>query len=251
MTLAEIAPYIALVAVVAALYSSVGHGGASGYIAVLSLAGLTAHVVSSTALTMNLLVAGIALVAYARQGHFRWHIVWPFLVTSVPAAFVGGKIKLDEQTYFLILAAVLVFAAVRLFMPRPDAKKEPGHVSLLPALVIGAAIGLLSGVVGVGGGIFLSPLLLLLGWAGAKETAAASALFILVNSGAGILGRVSEGAYEPAYLVPLLAAGLVGGLVGSTVGAARLKPIAVQRTLAVVLIIAAGKMVLTNGPWSA
>ena len=250
MTPAEIAPYIALVAVVAALYSSVGHGGASGYIAVLSLAGLASRTVGSTALTMNLLVAGVALFAFARQGHFRWRSVWPFLVTSVPAAYVGGRINVAEQTYFLVLAAVLLFAAFRLFMPKPKGKSEPQRIPLPAALLLGALIGVLSGVVGVGGGIFLSPILLLLGWAGAKETAAASALFILVNSGAGILGRVSEGAYEPAYLVPLLGAGLVGALVGSTVGSAWLKPIAVQRTLAVVLIIAAGKMVLTFGPWS-
>ena len=250
MTLAELAPYIALFTVVAALYSSVGHGGASGYIAVLGIAGLSKEIVSSTALTMNLLVAGIALVAYSRQGHFKWNIVWPFLLTSVPAAFIGGKIKLDEETYFLILAVVLVFAAVRLLMPRPDSKEGQKRISLLPALLIGAVIGLLSGVVGVGGGIFLSPLLILLALAGAKETAAASALFILVNSGAGSLGRVSTEQYEPVHLLPLLGAGLVGALIGATIGANKLKPITVQRTLAVVLFIAAVKMVLQYVPWS-
>ncbi|MCH8979808.1 MAG: TSUP family transporter, partial [Armatimonadetes bacterium] len=163
----------------------------------------------------------------------------------------GGRIEVAEQTYFLVLAAVLLFASVRLLMPKPKGKSDPRRIPLAAALLLGALIGVLSGVVGVGGGIFLSPILLLLGWAAAKETAAASALFILVNSGAGILGRVSEGVYQPEYLVPLLGAGLVGALVGSTVGSARLKPIAVQRTLAVVLIIAAGKMFLTYGPWSA
>ena len=242
MPLAELAPYLVLIAVVAALYSSVGHGGASGYIAVLGIAGLSKELLSSTALTMNLLVAGIALYAYAKQGHFRWKIVWPFLLTSIPAAFVGGRFKLEEATYFIVLAVVLLFAAARLLMPKKQPSEDTKPISLPLALGAGIAIGLLSGVVGVGGGIFLSPLLILLAWAGAKETAAASALFILVNSSAGILGRVSTDQFEPVHLLPLLGAGLIGGIIGATFGANKLRPVAVQRTLAVVLIIAAVKM---------
>ncbi|MEE9570365.1 MAG: sulfite exporter TauE/SafE family protein [Gammaproteobacteria bacterium] len=236
-----------MIAAVAALYSSVGHGGASGYIAVLGIAGLSRETVSSTALTMNLLVAGIALFAYARQGYFKWRTVWPFLLTSIPAAFVGGRFRLEEATYFLVLAAVLLFAAIQLIMRKKEGTEEQRQIPLVPALAFGVVIGLLSGVVGVGGGIFLSPLIILLGWAGAKETAAASALFILVNSGAGILGRVSTEQYEPVYLLALLGAGLIGALLGASVGAARLKPLAVQRVLAAVLFIAAMKMVYQYG----
>lgn len=236
-----------MIAAVAALYSSVGHGGASGYIAVLGFTALSGVAVSSTALTMNLLVAGIALFAYSRQGHFQWRIVWPFLITSIPAAFVGGRFRLEEATYFLVLAAVLLFAAIRLVMRKKSATEER-QIPLVPALVFGVVIGLLSGVVGVGGGIFLSPLIILLGWAGAKETAAASALFILVNSGAGILGRLSTDQYEPSVFLPhLLVAGLVGALLGATIGAKKLKPLTVQRVLAAVLFIASMKMVYQYG----
>ena len=235
-----------MIAAVAALYSSVGHGGASGYIAVLSFACFSGVAVSSSALTMNLLVAGIALFAYSRQGHFQWRIVWPFLITSIPAAFVGGRIKPEEATYFLILAGVLVFAAIRL-MIRKKSGTEERQIPLVPALAFGVVIGLLSGVVGVGGGIFLSPLIILFGWAGAKETAAASALFILVNSCAGILGRVSTEHYEPVHLLPLLGAGLIGALLGATIGAKKLRPLTVQRVLAAVLFIASMKMVYQYG----
>jgi uncharacterized membrane protein YfcA len=250
MTLAELAPYLVLIVIVAALYSSVGHGGASGYIAVLSLTALTKEVVSSVALTMNLLVAGIAFFAYMNQGYFRWRIVWPFLITSIPAAYVGAGVQVSEEIYYLVLAAVLVFAAVRLAIPNPKEKEEKKDAPILPALVLGLFIGLLSGVVGVGGGIFLSPIVILLGWGGAKETAAASALFIFVNSCAGIAGRAVEGTYHTDHILVLLGAGLVGAVVGSLLGARKFGAVVVQRTLAAVLIVAAYKLFVTHGPFA-
>jgi uncharacterized membrane protein YfcA len=197
---------------------------------------------------MNLLVAGIALVAFAKQGHFKWRSVWPFLITSIPASYIGGTQPMKEEIYFLILAAVLIFAAVRLLLPRPAERETQKDINVSLALVIGFCIGLLSGVIGVGGGIFLSPVLILLAWAGAKETAAASALFILVNSGAGIVGRLVTERYEPVNLVPLLLAALIGAIIGARFGAEKFKPMVVQRLLAVVLVIAAAKMVILYAP---
>lgn len=242
MTLNDLLPYLGLVCLVAALYSSVGHGGASGYIAVLSLTALAKESVSSLALTMNVFVAGAAFFAYAKKGHFRWGIVWPFLATSIPTSFLGGRIHIEDRVYFVLLGAVLTFAAVRLLLPKPTAEQATNVAPILPAIGAGAAIGLLSGVVGVGGGIFLSPLVMLLGWAGAKETAAASAIFILVNSLAGILGRATVGTYHVEHLAPILTAAVLGGLIGAWLGSAKLSPLAVQRTLAAVLIVAAFKL---------
>jgi uncharacterized membrane protein YfcA len=248
VTLAELAPFLILIVVVAALYTSVGHGGASGYIAVLSLTALASGEISSTALTMNLLAAGAAFWAFQRGGHFRFKIVWPFLVTSIPAAYLGGTISISEKLYFLTLAGVLIYAAVRLVWKKKTTSddEECQAIRLGVALPLGAAIGLLSGVIGVGGGIFLSPIILLMRWGQVKETAAASALFILINSAAGIGGRAVSGTYEPAHLIPLLAACGIGALIGSWAGAFKFQPKAVRAMLSAVLLIAAGKMVFKN-----
>lgn len=187
-----------LVLIVAALYSLVGHGGASGYIGVLSIAGYSSAVVASTALTMNLLVAGVSFVAYRYAKHFNFSLLWPFAATSVPFAFIGSQIQLAERTYFLVVALVLLLAAARMFL-RQKEKPNDESVRLPPlrtSLSWGAAVGLLSGIVGVGGGIFLSPLLLLFGWSGPKTTAAVSAAFILLNSAVGLGGGIWMGGWR-------------------------------------------------------
>ncbi|MBM4169739.1 MAG: sulfite exporter TauE/SafE family protein [Ignavibacteria bacterium] len=235
-----------LVLVVALLYSSVGHGGASGYLAVLSFFVIAPAVMSSTALLLNVLVAGMGSYAFYRAGHFSFRLTWPFVVTSVPAAFIGGLISVSEKAYFFLLAVILLIAAYRMVIVVNGSAPEPdgSRTRLAVAWPVGGGIGLLSGIVGVGGGIFLSPLMILRKWAGAKQTAAVSAVFIVVNSMAGLGGRLVRGGLEFGSLWPLVVAAFAGGWVGSHLGARRFSSLTLRRLLAVVLVIASGKLLL-------
>ncbi|MBI3598459.1 MAG: sulfite exporter TauE/SafE family protein [Nitrospirae bacterium] len=195
-----------LIFFVALLYSSVGHAGASGYLAAMALVGIVPEVMKPTALVLNILVAGIATVQFYRAGCFSWSLFWPFTLTSIPFAFLGGYITLPGTIYKQLLGLVLLFAAYRLFsntaITQSPQKTIPPHI----ALACGAGIGLLSGLIGVGGGIFLSPLLLLMGWAQIKEQSGVAAAFILVNSVAGILGHfLALRRCSTAELFPLFA----------------------------------------------
>ena len=233
--------------VAALLYSSVGHAGASGYLAAMALFGLAPEVMKPTALVLNLIVATVGTIRYARAGCFAWNVFWPFAVLSVPLAFLGGWMKLPVQTYKIVLGVVLLFAAWRLaFKQSIHAPAEQKAIPLPPALLLGAAIGLLSGLTGVGGGIFLSPLILLLGWADVRKTAGVSVAFILVNSASGLLGHVASVKNVPHEIVWWAPAALVGGLIGSELGSRRLAPMTMRRLLAVVLVVAGVKMLLTR-----
>lgn len=239
----------ALVFLVALAYSSVGHGGASGYLAVLSLFSFASAQMAPSALCLNLLVAGTAFVAYRRAGHFSARLLAPFALASIPAAFLGGLTPVSPQVYGVLLAVVLFYAAVRLAV-QPDSAPGEGFLrppGLAVALPVGAGIGYLSGVVGVGGGIFLSPLLILLRWADAKRTAAVSAAFIFLNSAAGLYGHLSRARMDWYSLLPLVGAAFAGGLVGSTLGARRLRAFWLRRLLAAVLVVAAYKLLRAGG----
>jgi hypothetical protein len=233
-----------LVFAAALLYSSVGHGGASGYLAAMGLVGVAAAVMKPTALALNVLVAGVGSVQFLRTGAFSWPVFWPFALGSVPLAFAGGAVTLPSPVYKQVVGAVLLYAAWRLLSHgvRPGAATHPPPVSA--ALGVGAAIGLLSGLVGVGGGIFLSPLLLFMGWAGMRETAGVSALFILVNSVAGLAGHLASLSLLPRETPVLAASAFAGGLIGATLGARRLSMPALRRLLGVVLVVAGVKMLL-------
>ena len=235
----------ALICIVAALYSSVGHGGASGYLAVLSLIAVPPSTMASTALTLNVLVAGVSLIFYVRAGHLSMKLSWPFIILSVPSAFVGGYIRVAEGTYYVLLSVALLFAAFRLAMSAANAEEitEFKKVRLPVSLPVGAGIGLLSGIVGVGGGIFLSPLMLLFRWADPKQTSAVAALFIVVNSLAGMTGRILKGGFVVGEFLPLIVVAFVGGLLGSYFGANRFSGLVLRRLLAVVLVVAACKMI--------
>lgn len=244
MTLPFLSLLLATVLVVAALYSSVGHGGASGYIATLALFSVAPAAFKPTALVLNLLVAGVATWVFFRAGHFSWRLFWPFALTSVPCSFVGGYLILPDHVYKPLVGLVLVASAVRLSChnQREDAAVRPPP--LLVALAVGALLGLLSGLTGVGGGIFLSPLLLLFNWGRVREISAVAALFILVNSAAGLLGHLSSLQQIP-YFVPLLAfAALLGGGIGSYLGSARLPVVGIVKALSMVLMVAGVKMLL-------
>lgn len=234
-----------LVFFVAILYASVGHGGASGYLAILSLFGFPPAQMSTTALILNLFVAGTGSIVFWQGGHFSLRLVLPFILASIPAAFIGGALRVPEPFFYTLLAVALAWAALRLALPSQSRsagnfKQPSGFI----AAVAGVCIGLLSGIVGVGGGIFLSPLMILLRWADPQQTAAASAFFILVNSLAGLAGRLASGSFSVGPLLPLLGVAFLGGLFGSHLGAHRLSGFAMRRSLATVLAIAAGKMVL-------
>ena len=228
--------------VVAILYSSVGHGGASGYLAVMALLAVAPEVTRPTALVLNLFVASIGAFQFWRAGHFSWSTFWPFALTSIPFAFIGGMIHLPTQIYKLVLGLVLLFAAFRLawsFTHEGESKLP----KLWIALIIGAAIGLLSGLVGVGGGIFLTPMLLLMNWSETKTAAGVSALFILVNSIAGLAGNYSQVSMLPNGAWLWVVAAVAGGIVGSTLGARRFDSLTLRRVLASVLVFAGVKLI--------
>lgn len=229
---------------VAFLYSSVGHAGASGYIAVMTLFGLAPEVIRPTALALNILVASIAAWQFRRAGHFSWALFWPFAVLAVPMAFVGGYVSLPTRVFEVLVGVVLLLSAAR-FMARPGPDDARGDPPRPAALAIGGGIGFLSGLTGTGGGIFLTPLILFMRWAPVKAAGAVSALFILVNSTAGLLGNLSATRGFPTPALALLAAAGVGGVAGSYLGSSRLPPTAIRRLLAVVLLIAGAKLIFT------
>ena len=229
--------------ILAVMYSSVGHGGASGYLAVMAFLAVVPEVTRPTALVLNLFVASIGTYQFWRAGYFSWKLFWPFALTSIPFAFIGGMIHLPTQIYKLVLGVVLMLAALRLAwrLVPTDNIKEP---QMLLALAIGAVIGLLSGLVGVGGGIFLTPVLLLLNWSETKTAAGVSAMFILVNSMAGLAGNYKQVSVLPPDVWIWIAAAVVGGLIGSTLGSKKFDSMTLRRVLAVVLLFAGVKLII-------
>jgi uncharacterized membrane protein YfcA len=246
VTSGEVLLLAALIFAAATLYSSVGHGGGSGYLAAMALFGLAPEVMKPTALVLNVFVASIGTVQYCRAGFLSWRVLWPFVVGSVPLAFLGGALQLPGGLYEVLVGFVLLFAAGRLFWSAksygvPGA--EPG-VPLLPALLSGAVIGLLAGLTGTGGGIFLTPLLLLTGWAGARPAAGVSVAFILVNSLAGLGGNLASVRSLPDEIPLWVLAAVAGGLLGSELGRRRLANETLLRLLALVLVVAGLKLIL-------
>ena len=245
--MSEIITLLTFTFFVALIYSSVGHGGASGYLALLSFFALPHEQMATSALCLNLLVAGMAFWSFFRASHFSWRLTWPFTVVSIPFAFIGGLLKVPPTVYSLLLACVLIFAAGRLlFELNSDHYEIKRLPSLAVSLPIGGFIGILSGIVGVGGGIFLSPLLLLFNWADPKKTAAISAFFILVNSLAGLLGRFARDQVQlRPVLVYMVAAAFLGGVIGSRLGASHFSGKWLKRILACVLLLATFKLLRT------
>lgn len=231
--------------IVAFLYSAVGHAGASGYIAVMTLFGLAPTVIKPSALVLNILVASLTSYQFWRAGHFSWALFWPFAVLSVPLAFLGGYVNLPTQWFKILVGLVLLYSAARFFLePRVEEHKSTPPTKPM-ALFTGAGIGLLSGLTGTGGGIFLTPLMIFFHWSKTKTASAVSALFILVNSIAGLLGNITSTKQLPLFTVPVVIAALVGGAAGSYLGSQRLSVSFIKKLLAVVLLIAGSKLVFT------
>ncbi len=228
------------IAAAAALYSSVGHGGASAYIALMALTGLAPEEVRPAALVLNIAVAGFASFRYLRAERFDWEVFWPFAITAIPAAFLAGRVDVPESVYRPLLAAALAAAALRyLVWPQIDAVKPSKPPRKAVALATGAALGALAGLTGIGGGVYLSPLLVFAGWSDPQRATGIAASFIVVNSLAGLAGRWSSLAALPAYLPWLLAAAAIGALIGTSLSLARLDKSGVLRVLGVVLGVAA------------
>jgi uncharacterized membrane protein YfcA len=230
----------------AMLYSSVGHAGASGYLAVMALFGLAPAVMKPTALALNIIVAAVATMKFYRAGRFSFELFWPFAITSIPAAFIGGAITLPAKWYDAVVGLALLYAALWMFRSAKTAAKMLVHPPpLAAALVCGLVIGLLSGLTGVGGGIFLSPLILMMGWAETRATSAVAAAFILVNSVAGLLGHLSSISRVPSALPFWMIAALIGGWIGAEYGSKRLATPVLRQLLSLVLVVAGLKMIFT------
>ncbi len=236
--------FLVLLPTVAFLYASVGHGGASGYLALLALFSLQPTTMKSTVLILNSIVSFIAFYHYYRAGHFKWSLFFPFAITSVPASFIGSLLTVEDSYYKKILGLCLLFPIARLIGLIGKETGESKNSSLSIALLIGAFIGLVSGMIGIGGGIILSPIILLLHWGNLKQTAAVSALFIFTNSVTGLLGLCIKGISinQDAYLWIVLAT--AGGLAGAYIGSQRFNNPALKYILALVLSLASIKLLL-------
>jgi uncharacterized protein len=232
--------------VIALLYSSVGHGGATGYLAILSLTKLPPNEIATTALVLNVLTATVSLLFFIESKQFKLRICAPLLATSIPAAFIGGMVSLHKG-YFLLLAIVLLMSALKMFYDsfhKPAEDHETKQINYPQAFGIGAGLGLLSGMAGIGGGVFLSPVLLFLNWTTVKQTSATAAIFIVCNSISGLIGRAATDRLEFGTIMPYLVASFIGAIAGSFLGAKKLQNKILRQALAAVLLVAVCKLLL-------
>ncbi len=226
----------------ALLYSSVGHAGASAYLAAMAIVGVSASTMRPTALAMNILVSTLVIYRFNKVGLVDWKRIVPFIAGSIPAAFIGGSLSLNTDAYNTLVGLILLIIAFQLFFKANLVERQRFKLTLPIAFMAGAILGLLSGLTGTGGGIFLTPLLIFAGWASAKQAAGLSAVFILANSVSGLLGNYSSFQYLPPQLPIWLMIVAIGALIGSYFGANKLPNPALKRALALVLVIASFKL---------
>lgn len=234
--------FLCLIPLVSFLYASVGHGGASGYLALMALFAFPPHMMKPTALLLNLFVAGIAFISFCRAGYFKKSLFLSFALGSIPFAYLGGTISADPDLYKKILGVVLIIAVLRMIAHLKSAPGENRPILFFVGAAIGAGIGFFSGLIGIGGGIILTPVLVLMRWASVKEAAAVSALFIWVNSASGFIGQWHSGVELSLSMVPMIALALFGGLLGSHYGSVKWHSKILSYVLAGVLALASVKM---------
>jgi len=242
--LINIWPFLAILPVVAFLYASVGHGGASGYLALMAIFSFAPETMKPTALLLNLFVAAIAFYHYYKQGHFNKKLFLSFAIASIPMAFLGGMIDVDASIYKKVLGGLLIFAILKMLNIIGKESQYIKDVKIWQGLLVGGIIGFFSGLIGIGGGIILSPVILLLHWGKMKEAAAVSALFIWVNSAAGLFGQLSSGVTLSSQSFVLVGFALLGGFFGSYLGSHKFNNKHLRKVLAFVLIIASVKLFL-------
>ncbi len=233
--------------VIALLYSTVGHAGASGYLATMALLSFTPDVMKPTALALNIIVALVTTVRFAMAGYFSWRLFWPFAFASVPMAYLGGGMSADATIYRILVGIALVFAALHLILRSNVATDDSERVTypgIAASLAVGGGIGFLSGLTGVGGGIFLSPVLIILHWAGLRRTAAVAAAFILLNSISGLTGYLHKGGALPDHIAFWSAAVVSGGIIGSSLGATKFNSRVLRVLLGVMLVMAGAKLIV-------
>ena len=234
--------FLSIILLLATLYSSVGHGGASGYLALMALFSFTPELMRPSALVLNIFVSSIALFSYYKNGHFRFKLLFPFVITSVPFAFLGGAISIDPKVYKIILGIFLLIAIARMVYQPKIGKNKIKETNKVLSLFIGAFLGFFSGLIGIGGGIILSPIIILLKWGTVKQTAAVSAAFILLNSVSGLIGQVSNEIQVAPEIGYMLGAAVFGGFIGSYFGSFKISEKALKYALSVVLIFASFKL---------
>jgi uncharacterized membrane protein YfcA len=239
--------FYGLLFLVAFLYSSVGHGGASGYLALMALFSIAPEVMKPTALTLNLFVSFTSFIQFYRGKHFDWKIFLPFAIASVPMAFVGGMITVDPFIYKKILGILLLVPIIRFLFFRNISVKDLRQSNIGLSFLIGGSIGLISGMIGIGGGIILSPVILLLKWADMKRAAGISALFIFVNSISGLAGQFTKGIHFSPDMYAYVAVAFAGGICGSYFGSMKFNQTLLKYLLAVVLMLAAYKLLFSGG----
>jgi uncharacterized membrane protein YfcA len=231
--------------VVSFLYSSVGHGGASGYLALMVLFDFPTEKMKITALLLNLFVAAVSFLNFYKKGYFNKNIFWVFAISSVPFALIGGYIDFDVLYYRKILGVLLIFAILKILnIIKPNSNKIQKVKNWL-GLSFGSIIGFFSGLIGIGGGVILTPLILLMKWGGIKEAAAVSALFIWVNSASAMTGQIISGKTLSNYSIVLVLLALVGGFLGSYFGSRKLNSSVLKVILSTVLLIASLKLLLS------
>ncbi len=236
---------VPLVLVIAGAYASVGLGGGTGYLAVMTLFGLPPEVLVPTVLLLNVLVTGVALLRFGMAGRLPWRLLLPFLVPALPGAFVGGLVRADRRAFLAVLSGGLVLAGLAMLrssVRAHEVERPPDPVRLYSiAVPAGVAIGLISGFLGIGGGVFLGPLVLLLGWAGPRQVAAMNACLILTVSSVALTAHGLRGGVDVHVVVPLGAAAVVGALVGTALAEKKLTARQLQRMFALIVLIAALK----------
>ncbi|WP_345192673.1 sulfite exporter TauE/SafE family protein [Algibacter agarivorans] len=237
--------FLLILPIVSFLYSSVGHGGASGYLALMALFSFAPESMKPTALLLNIFVAGISFFYYYKAGFFNKNLFLVFAIASVPLAYIGGTIEVDASIYKKILAVLLIFAILKMLNVFGKENDNIKQIKLYQGLIVGGVIGFFSGLIGIGGGIILTPVILLLHWGKMKEAAAVSALFIWVNSAAGLVGQLSSGVTIEKESFLLVAIALVGGVLGGYYGSKKINNQRLRYMLAFVLIIACAKLMFT------